>query len=194
MSSASVVGAVGGAGSPVVGFAGSRSLPSSWSPVVARVVRAHVTAGARVFVGDAAGADLLVRSACPPSALRVFAVSAAARRRLGHGAFAARSVALVRAVAAAPSPAFCLFVPAPCPAGVIPATSWRSGRPASGSWSAGALAAGLGVPLFVFVAPCAPPAAPALPCWPGGSWQTVSAGPFAGSFRWSTDARQDRLF
>lgn len=173
----------------LVGFSGSRRLSPAWSSVVSVVARAVSRAGARVVVGCAAGADAAVRSAVP--AASVFAVSPAVLRAAGRGAFAARSVALVRAVASSPAPAFCAFVVGPCPAGVAPARSWRSGSPASGSWSSAALAAGLGVPLFVWWCASSPPA---LPAWPGGSWSRVSGGLFRGAWSWSPEVGQPPLF
>ena len=75
------------------------------------------------------------------------------------------------------------FVSGPCPAGVVPARSWRSGRPASGSWSELALGVGLGVPsVVVFWCASGPPA---LPAWPSGSWAPAGSGPlWSGAWRW----------
>jgi hypothetical protein len=86
-------------------------------------------------------------------------------------AFAARSVALVRAVAGGgPGSGFVVFPAAPCPAGLAPSAS-----PAacfcglgSGSWASAAFAAGLGLPLVVF--PCG---FSALPPW--GAWRPAAA-------------------
>lgn len=163
--------------SPLVGFCGSRSLPASFAPAVARAV-----AGAgSVAVGCAAGADALVRSSALSLGrpLSVFSV-ASGRFGSGRSAFARRSVACVRSVAAVPGAAFVGFVSSPCPPGAAPARSWRSGRPVSGSWSSLALAAGLGLPVFVFW--CGAPAGwlPVPSAW--GSWSAVPAGPFAGAF------------
>jgi len=151
-----------------VAFSGSRHLGPAWAPVVGALVAA-LPAGAEILVGDAAGADALVRQAAP--AARVFA---AARRE--PAALVARSVALVRAAAAVPAAGWLVALAGgPCPAGIVPAARWRSGRPASGTWSSAALAAGLGVPVLVVW--CAASAV-ALPAWPGG-WAAVAGAPWA---------------
>ncbi len=169
------------------GFCGSRSLAPSFAPLVARVVSACAARGA-VAVGCARGADEFVRAAAPSAV--VFAVASGAFGR-GRGAFAARSVALVRAVAAAGG-ALVGFVALPCPAGLVPSASpsvcFRG--LGSGSWASLAFAAGLGLPVFVFL--CG--TAAALPAWSGGSWSPVSAGALAGAWWWSPSARQGVLF
>lgn len=162
-------------GSPLGGFCGSRSLPPAWAVRVGQVVRGVQAAGLGVAVGCARGADQLVRQAAPGA--RVFRASSFGS---GRGAFAARSSALVRAVSqSGPGAVLVGFVSSSCPAGVVPARSWRSGLPPSGSWSALALAAGLGVRVFVFW--CGG-GQDALPAW-GGSWQFVCFGPYAGGWQ-----------
>ena len=159
----------------VVGFSGGRRLPVAFRPLVAGVVASVLAAGRSVAVGCVGGADLFVRSAAPGAL--VFSASSFGS---GRAAFAARSVALVRAVAAGgPGSGFVVFPAAPCPAGLAPSPS-----PAacfcglgSGSWSSAALAAGLGVPLVVF--PCG---FSALPPW--GAWRpAASAGVWARGWR-----------
>ena len=164
----------GRGGGLVVGFCGSRSLPGACAGQVAAVVAALSPAGVPVAVGCAAGADAMVRAACPSAV--VFRASSFGS---GRGSFAARSVALVRAVAASPSPLLVGFASSACPAGVVPAASWRSGVSVSGSWSSLALAAGLGC--AVRVVWCGPGAA-VLPSWAGGAWV---AGVVAGVAVWS---------
>ena len=145
------------------GFSGSRSLPVSFSPVAAALVAFAGGRGLRVAVGCAHGADSLVRAAAPGAV--VFSVAAFGDVPVRQ-ALASRSAALVRAVAASgPSALFVGLVSGPCPAGVVPALSWRSGVVPSGSWSSCALAFGLGVPLVV--AWCGGPS-PSLPAW--GDW------------------------
>ena len=156
----------------MIGFTGYRFLAPSFAPAVAAVVSA-LAVGQVVVVGDASGADAMVRSACPWAS--VFRASAYGE---GRGSFAARSVALVRAVAAGGG-ALVGFVASACPAGIAPASSWRSGRPVSGSWSSLALAAGLGC--AVAVVWCAS-GAPRLPSWVGGAWV---AGGVGGVVVWS---------
>jgi len=158
------------AAAPVVGFSGSRRLSPAFAPLVAGVVSSVLAAGRSVAVGCAAGADSFARAAAPGA--RVFSVAAFGS---GRGAFAARSVALVRAVAAGgPGSGFVVFPASPCPAGLSPSAS-----PAacfcglgSGSWASAAFAAGLGVPLVVF--PCGFSVLPLWAAWrpaaPAGVW------------------------
>ena len=178
----------------VVGFSGSRSLSPSFAPLVSRVVASVLAAGRLVVVGDCSGADALVRAAAGRRCA-VARVSPSSRVRLGRGAFAARSVRLVRSVARRrfwAGSGFVGFVSAPCPSGVVPSRSWSSGASASGSWSSLALAAGWGLPVFVFW--CAP-GAPVLPAWPGGSWVPgAPSGVWAGSWRWVAAGAQPPLF
>jgi hypothetical protein len=161
--------------SPVVGFSGSRRLASAFRPLVSGVVASVVSGGRSVAVGCAAGADAFVRAAAPAAA--VFSVSAFGR---GRGAFAARSVAFVRAVAAGGAGSgLVVFPSAPCPVGLVPSASASrcfSGL-GSGSWASAALAAGLGLPVVVF--PCGFSALPA--SW--GSWVPAGSGVWAGGFR-----------
>jgi hypothetical protein len=157
----------------LVGFGGSRSLGPAWAGLVGRVVLAVSRAGRGVAVCSGAGASAFVRSAFPSAV--VFSPSFA-----GRGALPARASACVRACATAgPGSGWVAFVAGPCPAGIVPARLWRSGRPASGSWSEIALAVGLGLPVVVFwCAPCAP----MLPAW-GGSWVPAGRGVWASGWR-----------
>jgi len=157
---------------PFVGFEGSRHLPPSWGARVAAAVSAVRAAGLGVASGCAAGADALVRSAAPGS-VAVFSVASGAWGS-GRGAFAARSSALVRAVAASGSGAFFVgLVLSGCPAGLLPSpSSSRCFRGlGSGSWASLALAAGLGLPVVVFAA-----LGVSLPAW--GSWVPASSVPW----------------
>lgn len=124
------------------GFSGSRSSVPSGCPVAV----SFVPSGADVFVGCAAGVDAFFRSAFPSA--RVFSASAFGS---GRGAFAARSVAVVRAVAAAGG-LWVSLPSSPCPAGLVPSSS--SSRcfcgSGSGSWASLAFALGSGVPCLVF--------------------------------------------
>jgi hypothetical protein len=131
------------------GFSGSRS--SVPFGAASRVV-SLVPASAAVFVGCAPGVDEFFRSSFP-SATVLQASSFGCR----PGAFAARSVAVVRAVAAADGLWVC-FPSSPCPAGLLPSTS--SSRAfcgaGSGSWASLAFALGSSVPCLVFLGslPC----------------------------------------
>lgn len=150
----------------VVGFSGSRRLPVAFRPLVAGVVASVLAGGRAVAVGCVGGADAFVRSAAPGAV--VFAASAFGS---GRAAFAARSVALVRAVAAGgPGSGFVVFPGSPCPAGLSPSASAAAcfcGL-GSGSWASAAFAAGLGVPVVVF--PCG---FSVLPPW--GAWRPAAA-------------------
>ena len=153
----------------VVGFSGGRRLSPVFRPLVAAVAGAVAGAGRSVAVGCAGGADAFVRAACP--AAEVFRVAGPPGRRLPAAAFAARSVALVRAVAAGgPGSGLVVFPAAPCPPGLVPSPS-----PAacfcglgSGSWASAAFAVGLGLPVVVF--PCG---FSVLPAW--GAWRPAAA-------------------
>lgn len=129
------------------GFSGSRSL-SGVSLAALRAACGAVPAPASVFVGCASGVDAAVRSAFPSAV--VFSVASGSFGS-GRGAFAARSVAVVRAVAAAGG-LWVSFPSSSCPAGLLPSAS--SSRcfcgAGSGSWASLAFAVGLGVPAVVF--------------------------------------------
>ncbi len=162
----------------LVGFGGSRSLGSAWSGLVGRVVVAVARAGRGVAVCSGAGASALVRQAWPTAL--IFSPSFS-----GRSALPARASAYVKACASAgPGSAWVAFVAGPCPAGIVPARSWRSGRPASGSWSEIALAVGLGLPVVVFW--CASGSA-VLPSW-GGSWVPAGRGVWALGWRYAPPA------
>jgi hypothetical protein len=127
------------------GFSGSRSgVPLGAMRHAARLV----PAGSAVFVGCARGVDAYFR-ACFPDAV-VFSV-ASGRWGRGRGAFAARSIACVRAVAATGG-LWVSFPSSPCPPGLVPSPS--SSRcfcgSGSGTYASLALALGLGVPCVVF--------------------------------------------
>lgn len=158
-----------------VPFFGSRRLAA---PVVAPAVSALLgrlaVAGCVPAAGGLGGVSAALRSLAPAFGLAPvwFAPSSFA-----PAALVARAVSLVRFAAAVPGPApfpcparALAFVAGPCPAGVVPASSWRSGSVPSGTWSELALAFGLG--LSVCVVWCAP--APAsLPPW--GAWAPCPA-------------------
>jgi hypothetical protein len=93
------------------GFSGSRA-PSSGSLSVVSWVCAQVPSSASVLVGCAAGVDAVARAAFP--AAHVFSVGRPASR----GAFAARSVRCVAAVAAAGG-LWLSFPSSGCPVGLV---------------------------------------------------------------------------
>lgn len=173
--------------SSLVGFSGSRSLPASAGRPVSALVASVLASGRGVAVGCAPGLDSLVQSACPSA--EVFRVSSFGS---GRGAFAARSVACVRAVAASGSGAGWVSFPgALCPGGLVPSSVQSAcfcGL-GSGSWASAALAAGLGIPLVVFGLPVH-----FLPSsW--GSWVPAAAsGPWSSGFRLVPAQEQLSLF
>ena len=146
----------------MVGFTGSRRLPSSFAPL-ARQVIGHF-AGHQLAVGDCRGADALVRQVAPSA--QVFRAQGSAAWQL-----AARSTELVRA-----SSVVVGFVMSSCPSGIVPSSSFHGAG--SGTWGTLALAAGLG--RTVFVVPCGQAVPPA---W-GGSWAPVELGGWACAWRW----------
>lgn len=133
-----------------VGFSGSRSPGGVLPAAVLSAAIAAVPASASVVVGCARGVDAFVRLAFGDRA-QVFSV-ASGQFGSGSGAFAARSVACVRAVAAAGG-VWVSFPCFPCPAGLLPSSS--SARAfsgfGSGSWASLAFALGLGVSCLVFL-------------------------------------------
>jgi hypothetical protein len=169
------------AGFGSVGFSGSRSLAGRRAALVRSLAASCAAVRVPVLVGCASGADGFARAGAPGA--RVFRASSFRRPGVPFRAsFAARSVAFVRALAAASG----LLVSAPggpCPRRARPGPAWVSG--VGGSWASAALAAGLGVPVVLLLpAGVCPPAA-----W--GAWSLVSSGPLAGA--WSL-APAPRLF
>ncbi len=157
----------------LVGFSGSRSSV----PAVASSVAALVSG--RVLVGCARGVDSFFRG-CFPSAhvFSVYEFGASPSR----GAFAARSVAFVQALAARDG-VLVSFPSSPCPVGLLPSASSSrafSGL-GSGSWASLALAVGRGVQCFVFAPFGVPTGWGFAPC--GGGWfQFVPSGCQLGLF------------
>ena len=151
------------ASAPVVGISGSRA-PSPASAFVCRWAVGQLAPGASVVTGCARGIDGVARLAVPSA--RVVRASAFGA---GRGALAARSVAVVRAVAAGgPSALWLAFPSGPCPPGLVPTRSSSacfSGH-GSGTWASAALAVGLGVPALVFL----PSGVAAPPASGAGAW------------------------
>lgn len=135
-----------------VGFSGSRSPGGVLPCAVLMSAIAAVSPSASVIVGCARGIDAVVRLAFG-SRCQVFSV-ASGQWGAGRGAFAARSTACVRAVAAAGSGGLWVSFPcSACPAGLVPRASSSkcfSGH-GSGSWGSLAFALGSGVPCLVFL-------------------------------------------
>lgn len=176
----------------LVGFCGSRGLPPQAEALAACLVRSVLASGRAVAVGDAAGADACVRRAAP--GCRVFSVSSFPALP-PHAALAARSAALVSAVAASgPGAAFVGLVSSgPCPAGLRPSSSAAAcfAGFGSGSWASLAFAAGLGLPVLVVPVGWAAASLPA--AW--GSWSpATAAGVWASAWRLAPVAVQAGLF
>lgn len=152
-----------------VGFSGSRALAGAEAVQVRRLASQAAQAGALVLVGCAAGADAAARAGAPSAV--VFRAAGRRPRQL-----AARPAAFVQALAARPSAVLLSWPGRACPLGVLPAASWPGGF-GSGSWASAALAAGLGVPVVVFLpVGVVPPSA-----W--GSWSFLPSGTLAGGWR-----------
>ena len=134
------------AGARSFGFCGSRSVvppPAVWASVVS-----VVPASSPVSCGCVAGLCALARSSF--SSVSVFSASSFG---FGRGAFAARSVALVRSVRSGSLPLWVSFPGRACPVGLVPSSS-----PSrcfcglgSGSWASLAFACGLGLPALLFL-------------------------------------------
>lgn len=127
----------------VFGFSGSRSSVPSGCSVAASLV----PAGSEVLVGCARGVDAFFRSQFKDAT--VFSASSFGS---GRGSFAARSVAVVRAVERA-SGLWVSFPSSKSPTGLVPSRS--SSRCfcglRSGSYASLAFALGSGVPCLVFL-------------------------------------------
>ena len=128
------------------GFCGSRRfvpLASVWSAVVS-----VVGSSASVSCGCVGGLCGLARASFP--AASVFRASSFGR---GRGAFAARSVALVRSVASVRGSVWVSFPGVSCPVGLLPssrAAACFCGS-GSGSWASLAFAVGSGVPALLWL-------------------------------------------
>ena len=135
----------------VIGFSGSRR-PSDASRRALRWALGRLDPSALVVVGCARGVDAAVRSSVPCSRLRVFRASSFGA---GPGAFAARSIACVRAVAGADDALWTAFPSRPCPVGLLPLSSLSScfSGFGSGTWASLAFALGSGLRCLVFLSP-----------------------------------------
>ena len=152
-------------GSGLVGFSGSRGLPPA---VLSSVLCLRARSTGVSVVGCAAGVDRDVR-VC----LRSAVVFSAADFGVGRGSFAARSVALVRAVATGGG-SFVSFPSTPCPVGLLPsASSLRSFcGSGSGSWGSLSFAVGCGVASWVYAPFGVPSGWGFVHC--GGDWFSFS--------------------
>ena len=171
----------------MIGFTGSRHLRPVHRALVGRLVQA--AAGHDICVGCASGLDALVRDAAPGA--QVFSVASGAWGD-GRGAYAARSRAMVQAIAQTRDPHLVGVVSSPCVPGIVPDTRWRSGTPASGTWSTIALAIGLQIKTILFVVDDGQ-----LPQWQGGTWAMPDTGIWAGvqadGWQWTPKEQPQQL-
>ena len=148
------------AASPAAAFCGSRRV----APPAAVLAAVAAAVSGPVLVGCVGGLCAAVRGLFPSA--RVFRAAA-----FGSGAssFVRRSVALVRAAAAAGA-CWVSFPASSCPPGLRPSSS--SGAcfcgSGSGSWASLCFAVGLGLPAFVWLPPAAAPPSWLVPL--GGGW------------------------
>jgi len=135
----------------VVGFSGSRT-PTASSLRAVRWALGQLSPSSTVVAGCARGVDATVRAGLPASRLRIFEAASFGQ---GRGAFAARSIACVRAVAAADTALWVAFPSGPCPGGLLPSSSPSacfSGF-GSGTWASLAFAIGSGLRCLLFLPP-----------------------------------------
>ena len=182
--------------SGVVAFAGSRSLPAVFEPLVARVAGGVVASGRAVAVGCCVGVDAVVLQFVRSSSVRCFAA-------FGVGGVGACSLSAVSLVSALPSrggsvswlAGGSLAVPLPArlasrSRAVVRAASTCAvvffASPSSrGSFLAARSAVARGLPVFAFACGFCPSLLPSLGA--GGSWSAspISGGLFASGFEWS---------
>lgn len=191
---------------PVVGFAGSRSLPESALPVVAACVRAALRAGRGVAAGCAVGADAAALRAAVrfggASRLSVFC----AFGPLGVGSWRSSAVSAVAAAGSrGASVRWWAGGPASAPllsrlsARTLAFVSFLASRPGSslvcfvssrasrGTLLGACAAARRGVPVFFF--PVGFPGGLLPPLGPGGSWVPCRLAGQSGFFRWQWGRR-----
>lgn len=133
-------------------FTGPRVISAEDETLVRGVVREVIARGFQIYVGDATGVDYCVRKECFIKAReqndeKFFANTFFPIQSLGRSAagLAERSTRMVKDALrdADNDKIICIGFPnKPCPAGIIPARSWKSGAPGSGTWSTLALAVG----------------------------------------------------
>jgi hypothetical protein len=187
-------------GSSVVAFAGSRSLPMGFAPLVASVAARVVASGSSVAVGCCVGVDAVVLSSVPASSVQCFAAFASS----GAGSCSLSSVAPVRAlpkrggsvswlaggVLSAPLPVrLAARTRAVVAAASVCAVVFFASPASRGSLLAAGAAVRRGLPVFAFA--CGFPAS-LLPVLGVGSWVAVSVGVFSGGFSW--ESHQSALF
>jgi hypothetical protein len=184
---------------------GSRSLPGSAAPLVARVLAGALRAGFSLSVGCAAGADALALAAgldLAPGRVRVFAVGSSAGEGFWSGS---APVSLLRSAAGAGAQVSWLAggsLAVPLRARLLrrslaaleacsTAVFFLASPSSRGSLRVAAAAVKAGVPVFAFCVGFSGPPAPPLDC--AGSWLPSA---LAGSpcWEWRPAAVQPSLF
>ena len=147
-----------------IGFSGSRS-PSPAAANALSDLLPLISPYSRISVGCADGVDRLVREFFSGSpSLLVFSV-ASGRFGSGRSAFARRSIACVRSIAAGDRGLLVALPSSPvCPAGVFPARRFFGAG--SGSWGSAAFALGSGRRVLLWL-----PGSAAPPAWAGIDWE-----------------------
>lgn len=138
---------------------GTREIAAEDEMYVAAVVREIIRRDFQIYVGDAKGVDAqtvqtildMAFSTRPDARYKIFhPIESLGRSAQG---LAERSSRMVREAVreSAGGEVICLAFPnKPCPTGITPARSWRTGEPPSGTWSTLALAIGLNIETWVF--------------------------------------------
>lgn len=151
----------------LIPFFGQRHLaPATVAPALAAILPALAAAGCSAACGGVGGVAVALSRQSAALGVPLVVTSPAS---FAPAALVARSVALVREAASfpgltpvsVPARAFA-FVAGPCPAGIVPAQRWCSGRTPSGTWSEVALSLGLGLSVCLL---WAAPGPVSLPAW-----------------------------
>lgn len=130
----------------VLGFSGTRD--KKQMPIEAMDLVCEYVYAKQIIVGCQRGVDEFFRDRFPDA--KIFAVSSG-DFGVGKSAFARRSTACVREVAAAGNLGLWISFPSSdFPLELSPSRSWSSGKTSSGTWKSLALAVGLGVPSLVY--------------------------------------------
>lgn len=143
-------------------FTGPRSITDADAQLVRAAVREVIAREFQIHVGDASGTDNEVIQGCMDATNGryypkvFFPINSLGRTPAG---LAERSTRMVKEALAQTSGRGCFqdelicigFPNKPCPAGIVPAKSWRSGNDeGSGTWSTLALATGLNIETWIF--------------------------------------------
>lgn len=141
-----------GAGMKIAIITGPRVIGEPDEKLVRDVVREVIARGFKIYVGDAAGVDAIAREVVWNASPHKFF---SPRHDLGRtpAGLAERSSRMVKEAlrTADGDEVICIGFPnKPCPAGIVPARSWRSGETeGSGTWSTLALCVGHGIKTWI---------------------------------------------